>query len=133
VEIFSSLEPESLAELARAGIETHFAPGDLLMQEGEYGDEAFIVLAGDVTVLHKTGDDAEVVIDQRSVGEVIGEMAVLDPAPRAATLRASANGVRVLRLDGASFREALKADPAVASGVIRALAQRVRRLVGMVG
>ncbi len=131
VDIFSSLEPESLAELARAGVETHFAPGDLLMQAGEYGDEAFIVLAGDVIVLHKTGQHEEVVIDQRVGGEIIGEMAVLDPAPRVATLRAGANEVRVLRLDGPSFREALKADPGVAAGVIRALAQRVRRLMGL--
>lgn len=131
VPIFSSLEPVSLAELARAGIEGYYAPGDVLVREGEQGDVVFIIVTGDVTVLHKADGGDDVVIDQPSVGDVIGEMAVLDPAPRSATLRAGAGGVRVLRLDGTSFRDALKADPGVASGVIRALAQRVRHLVSM--
>jgi CRP-like cAMP-binding protein len=53
-------------------------------------------------------------------------MAVLDPAPRSATVIAAESGVRALRLNGNAFREALKNDPAIASSVIRRLAQRLR-------
>ena len=133
VPIFASLEPESLAELSRSSREATYAPDEILFREGEHGDEAFIVLAGEVIVLHRAGTDEEVVIDRHSVGGVIGEIAVLDPGPRSATLRTGPTGVRVLRLDGAAFREALSADPAVAKGVIRTLAQRVRGLIQHVG
>lgn len=133
VSIFASLEPESLAELARSGVEEHYAPGEVLVREGEHGDEAFIVLAGEVLVLHRAGTDEEVVVDRNTGGTILGEMAVLDPAPRSATLRAGAAGGRVLRLDGTAFREALNVDPAVAGGVIRTLAQRVRGLIQQVG
>ncbi|MBI3998739.1 MAG: cyclic nucleotide-binding domain-containing protein [Armatimonadetes bacterium] len=130
---FASLEPESLAELARSSDEVTYAPGDVLAREGEPGDEAFIVLDGEVLVSHKVSADEEKVIDTNRPGAVIGELAVLDPAPRSATLRAAAEGARVLRIDGAAFREALHADPAVANGVIRTLAQRMRGLIRQVG
>ncbi|MDX6304728.1 MAG: hypothetical protein QOI77_1697, partial [Blastocatellia bacterium] len=43
-----------------------------------------------------------------------------------ARLRAGKMGARVLRLDGEAFREAVEAEPAIASQVIRTLAQRQR-------
>jgi hypothetical protein len=124
--LFSTLTPESLAELARASAEAAYAPGDTLCVEGESGNEAFIVLAGTVVVLHRDGANERMVATER-MGALIGELAVLDPAPRAATLRAGPHGVHVLRLDGQAFREALNADPAIAAEVIRLLAQRMRQ------
>jgi hypothetical protein len=124
--LFSTLAPESLAELARASVEAEYAPGETLCIEGEPGNEAFIVLAGEVVVLRGQGADERIVATERT-GALIGELAVLDPAPRAATLRAASQGVRVLRLDGQAFREALNVDPAIAAEVIRILAQRMRQ------
>lgn len=126
--LFATLAPESLAELARASVEGEFAPGALLCVEGEPGNEAFIVLAGEVLVLQGKGAEERVVATEKA-GALIGELAVLDPAPRAATLRAGPQGVYVLRLDGQAFRDALHADPAIAAEVIRLLAQRMRERV----
>ncbi|HEV2915856.1 MAG TPA: cyclic nucleotide-binding domain-containing protein [Pyrinomonadaceae bacterium] len=123
--IFSSLPPEGLAELARSSAEAEYAADEALCREGEQGNEVFILLAGEVNVLVGTGANAKVVAEEKA-GGFIGEMAVLDPAPRSATVIAKADGVRVLRLDGAAFRGALNTDPAIASGVIRTLAQRLR-------
>ncbi len=133
VSVFASLEPEDLAELSRSSVEEQHAPGEVLAREGESADEVFVVLEGSVVVLHRVGTGEDFVLEQRSAGEIIGEIAVLDPAPRPATLRAGDAGARVLRLSGSAFRETLSADPAVASGVIRALAQRVRGLIHQVG
>ncbi len=125
--LFSSLAPEGLAELARASIEDDYAPGENLCVEGEPGNEVFILLTGDVKVLVRDDNDGlEKVIASEKAGGFIGEMAVLDPAPRSATVIAGASGVRVLRLDGSAFREALNTDPAIATGVIRTLAARLR-------
>ncbi|HET8547436.1 MAG TPA: cyclic nucleotide-binding domain-containing protein, partial [Bryobacteraceae bacterium] len=131
---FASLGPESLAELSRHAVEDYYTPGDVLAREQEEGDTAFIILSGEVVVLHKADTDGhEVEIDRGPAGTVSGDMAVLDPAPRSATLRAGEAGVRVLSLEGSAFRDALAADPAVAHGVIRTLAQRIRGLVQRVG
>jgi CRP-like cAMP-binding protein len=56
-------------------------------------------------------------------------MAVLDPAPRSATVRAGAHGIHVLQLNGDAFRDVLNANPSIASGIIRTLAQRLRSMV----
>jgi Cyclic nucleotide-binding domain/4Fe-4S binding domain len=123
--IFSSLPPEGLSELARSSVEDEYSGGEALCVQGEPGNEVFIILAGEVQVIVGSGESARVVAEERA-GGFIGEMAVLDPAPRSATVVAKADGVRVLRLGGVAFRAALNTDPAIASGVIRTLAQRLR-------
>src|ERR1051325_1728280 len=123
--IFSSLPPEGLVELSRSSVENEYAADAALCVEGEPGNEVFIILSGGVNVLIGTGEQAKVVAEE-GAGGFIGEMAVLDPAPRSATVVAKPGGVRVLRLNGDAFRSALNTDPAIASGVIRTLAQRLR-------
>jgi Cyclic nucleotide-binding domain len=124
--IFDDLEPEDLAQLARAGTEVWYRAGETLCQEGERGDEVFVLLDGEVSMVHATGP-AERVLAVEGPGSCIGELAVLDPAPREASVVASTVAVRVLRLTGGAFRQALAASPAVSEAVIRILARRLRR------
>jgi hypothetical protein len=126
VPLFASLAPEELACLARAGLEKHFAPQDVLFLEGDQGDEVFVLLAGDVAILRRVEEEQKVV-GREQAGGFVGEMAVIDPAPRAATVIAGTDGASALCLDGASFRDIVDANPAVARGVMRALSARVRR------
>jgi hypothetical protein len=125
ISIFDALEPEDLIRLARASTETWFRRDDVLCREGEAGDELFLILAGEVSVLRRDGDTDRLVAVE-GAGSCIGELSVLDSAPRAATVMASTPAVRALRLEGQSFREARNASPAVAEGIIRLLAQRLR-------
>jgi Cyclic nucleotide-binding domain/4Fe-4S binding domain len=124
--IFSRIAPEGLAELAKASLEDEYAPGETLCVEGEPGNEVFILLAGEVRILKKDGA-GEKFIGTEKAGGFIGEMAVLDPAPRSATLNAGETGARALRLNGDAFRASLERDPTIASSVMRTLAQRLRR------
>jgi hypothetical protein len=123
--MFSPITLEGLAELAQASVDVEFAPGQVLCEQGERGDEVFIVLESEVLIVQGRGAEAHV-INVVGPGSLIGEMAVLDPAPRSATARAGANGVRVLRLNGEAFRDVLNANPTIASDIIRTLAQRLR-------
>ncbi len=125
VPIFSSLGPEELAELAFACAEKEFAPGEALCVEGQPGDEVFVLMAGEVKVLRREGGQERMVMVENA-GGFIGEMAVLDPAPRAATVIAGEGGTHALVLDGETFRAALRTNPAVAESVIRTLARRLR-------
>ena len=123
--MFSRLSIEGLADLAQASVDAEYAPGQTLYEEGEPGNEVCILLAGEVVFLQGQGAN-ERVIGREGAGSLIGEMAVLDPAPRSATVRAGADGMHVLRLNGEAFRDVLNANPAIASGIIRTLAQRLR-------
>ena len=123
--LFSRLGPEGLAELARACDDASFVPGADLCRQGDDGSEVFILLSGEVEALVNEGA-GEQVVSRESAGGFIGELAVLDPAPRAARLRAGAEGARVLRLDGSAFRHALEREPSIAPHVFKSLAQRLR-------
>ena len=128
--MFSQLTLEGIAELAQASVDVEFAPGQTLCEQDEHGEEVFILLDGEVLIVRGRGAD-EHVINVVGPGSLIGEMAVLDPAPRSATARAGAHGVHVLRLNGDAFRDVLNANPTIASGIIRTLAQRLRGTVEM--
>jgi CRP-like cAMP-binding protein len=58
-------------------------------------------------------------------GSVVGEMAVLDPQPRSATVTAM-TPVRAFRLRKAAFDQALRMRPEIAAGVITELVRRLR-------
>ncbi len=124
--IFSRLEPESLERLSSACQEARYEPGEALCEEGENGSEVFILVDGGVEVVRGEGESRKVLAREAAPG-FIGEMAVLDPAPRSATVLANADGVHVLRLDGAAFRDALRLDTTIAAEVIKTLAQRLKK------
>jgi CRP-like cAMP-binding protein len=126
VQMFDALEPEDLALLAKESRETWFGPDEVLFREGEMGDEVFVLLSGEVSVLRRDDDGVDRVVATEGPGSVIGELAVLDPAPRNATVIAGFVGVQAMRLCGGSFRRAMSASPAVSEVIIRMLARRVR-------
>jgi hypothetical protein len=125
VPLFASLEPVALEDLAESSTDTRYAPGEALCIEGEAGDEVFVLMDGDAAVVAGTSREGEVLRVEHA-GSVIGEMAVLESTLRSASVFAGAEGARVLRLNGAAFHAILDADPAVADGVIRTLARRIR-------
>jgi CRP-like cAMP-binding protein len=92
----------------------------------------FIIVAGTVDVVKKSGISGETVLATRSVGEFVGEMAILESAPRSATLKANGD-VRVLIIDGDAFNTILRDRPDVAISVLRHMSTRVRQLNEKVG
>ncbi|HLX64468.1 MAG TPA: cyclic nucleotide-binding domain-containing protein [Planctomycetota bacterium] len=127
--IFSRLEPESLERLAKASVEAAYPAGAALCIDGENGSEVFILVEGDVEIVKGEGA-ARKVLAREKAGGFIGELAVIDPAPRSATVLAGPAGVRVLKLDGTAFREALHHDASIADEVMRTLAQRLKQRNG---
>jgi len=74
--------PSDLSALA-----TSFDTGDVLMAEGDPADGLYVITKGTAGVF-KTMDGREIRLGDVLVGGVVGELAVLDDAPRAATIRA---------------------------------------------
>jgi hypothetical protein len=125
VKLFDALEPEDLIRLAQSSTEIWFTQGETLCREGDFGDEAFVLLAGEVSVFKRDGGDDRLV-GVEGVGTCIGELSVLDPAPRASTVIVSSVAARALRVSGQALRDAREASPAVSDGIIRLLVRRLR-------
>ncbi|OAN52339.1 two-component system response regulator [Paramagnetospirillum marisnigri] len=64
-----------------------FAAGQVIFQEGERGDVAYVVESGRVAIF-KTVDGAKVVLGQIKTNGVFGEMALIDNEPRMASAEA---------------------------------------------
>lgn len=131
IPIFSGLAPEDLEKIADIAHEDLYSAGGIICREGDSGDALFVIVSGDVQVVRSAGKQ-ESVLATRGMGEFVGEMAILDSAPRSATLRA-VNDVRVLTIDGEAFKSILLDRPEVAVSVLRNMSSRIRALNAMVG
>ncbi len=82
--------PTELIQLRLGGTAgaTHeyFEPGQTVFNEGELGDRVYILLSGRAEVLRRRGG-GEQLLTTLGPGECFGEMALLDSAPRNATVR----------------------------------------------
>lgn len=74
--------PEELMEFRRS-----FAAGALVFAEGDPGDCAYIVEAGEVDI-HVVDGDSRLRLATRVAGELFGEMAIIDDKPRSASASA---------------------------------------------
>jgi len=120
VPLFADVPGEELAQVALAAEELEREDGEEIVREGEAGDALYLVLAGRLGVSRNGRAVAEV-----GEREIFGELALLDPAPRSATVRALGE-VRLLRLDREDFAEILSERPELARGVVQVLARRLR-------
>jgi CRP/FNR family cyclic AMP-dependent transcriptional regulator len=106
-------------------------PGQVLFKQGDPGETLLIVLDGrlQVTLTDAHGQTNE--IAAITTGQMVGEMAALDPAPRAATVTAAVP-TRLAELSVHGLRALRTAAPAVAAtvtaGVIADVTQRLRAI-----
>ena len=126
VSVFRHLEPASLLSLARASQLELYSPGEALCVEGEPGRDILMLLSGEAEV-SRASPGGQRLLNVQGAGAVIGEMAVLDPGPRSATVRVREQGAEVLRLPGSAFRDVVAADSDIATTVIQTLVRRLRR------
>lgn len=126
VPMFSALSPEDLEQIAEIAQEQLYSTDTLICREGERGSTLFIIVSGKVEVIKGSGN-TENRIAVREAGEFVGEMAILESAPRFATLRAQGD-VRVLVIEGEAFKAILRDRPEVAISVLRHMSTRVRQL-----
>lgn len=120
IDLFSAIPGEDLAQIALIAEEEERDAGEVVIREGEMGDALYLVLEGTVRV--RKGEREVAVLGQR---EVFGEMALLDPAPRSATVEAVSDAT-LLRLRRDDFADLMAEKPDIARGVIQVLTRRLR-------
>jgi CRP-like cAMP-binding protein len=98
-----------------------FAKGDLIFQEGEHGDEFFVVVSGEVEI--RSGNRRLETLAQNSI---FGEMALIDNSPRSATVVASTD-CTVAPFRANQFLLLVRRTPFFALRVMRVLAMRLRK------
>lgn len=127
VEIFASLDERVLLELAAVARPRHYHEGELLFVEGEVGDSLLILISGSVTVFRTSAKGERAALNVLEAPEVLGEVALLDGAPRSASVEAT-EPTDVLVVSRAEFLWLLRHQPTVLEPLMRQLGTMVRRL-----
>lgn len=98
---WGEMTEDEVQRLAALGERLDLPPGRLLMHRGQQGIEAALIIEGEVVVMRDG-----TVVAWLGPGEIVGELAVLDDAPRNADVRTSSD-VQLLILDGTALKTVL--------------------------
>jgi CRP-like cAMP-binding protein len=100
-----------------------FRPGEVIFCEYEPGDSFYLIQSGQVKI-SKVVLENEKMLDILQPGDVFGEMAIIENAPRSATATA-VDDVKVLVFKKENFEVILKTNPAMALKLLKILARRI--------
>lgn len=124
VPLFASLSDNDLALLQSQCSELKLAAGDLLFSEGDHGDAAYVLAAGEVEIF-KTVSGREVLLAAGGGNRLIGEMALLLDEPRNASVRARTEATLV-QVAREQFSDVLTSSSTAAMAMLEVMISRWR-------
>lgn len=127
IPFFGGLDPAALERLAASMRARRFRRGEVIFHIGDPGDALFVIVSGDVKISlpSETGDEA--ILATLRPGDVFGELALLDGAPRSASATALGPTETVV-LPRDRFRELLAAEAGFRDALLASIAGELRRL-----
>jgi CRP-like cAMP-binding protein len=123
------LTAEQIAEVSPRFVREKFAPGEVIIQQGDLPDRFYIVIRGQAEVHYEDLKGEIELVDKRIAGEYFGETGLLQNRPRSATVIASPDGgVELLAMDRQDFQELLADSRATEMHLAQEMIQRLIRL-----
>lgn len=120
LEFFEDFSADELARVRALAEEVTAEAGAVLMEQGDVGQEAFVVCKGQAGV-YVNGTRVATI----GAGSAVGEMALLDRRPRSATVKALTD-LELLSFKSSEFQELLESMPKAATRVIAQLNNKLR-------
>ena len=122
VRLFKDIAEPELTTLAQTLRERPLKRGQVLVREGEAGEEMFVVLRGSMVISKAVTGRVEQVLARIGPGDFFGEMSLFDRSPRSATVQADADAT-LLVLDREALRRLTEQSPRAAAAFFQALVQ----------
>ena len=123
--LFNSVEPAELKPIAQQMTENTYGDGEVVFLEGEPGDRLYLIFAGNMHV-YVEREGRIITYDHLQMGECFGEMALVEDAPRSATVKSEGTSL-CLTLSKDEFLDLLDRNPNIALGMIKSLVGRLRK------
>jgi CRP-like cAMP-binding protein len=122
VALFHGLSADDIAKIFARGMTVRFQKGEVIFYKGTSGDQMYVVLGGKVGVY----DDKQL-IAHLTVGDMFGEMALIDSSPRSATVTAVEESL-IFVLSETTFQRLLTKRVAIQIllNILRTLSHRLR-------
>jgi cAMP-dependent protein kinase regulator len=110
--LFAALEPKALSKLLAAVTVRDVPQGEAVTTQGDEGRDAWVVVRGMVKAVRASEGGGEVVLAALGPGAIVGEMALVSDAPRAASVIA-VEPVRLLVLSREALEKLAGSEPAI--------------------
>ena len=123
IPLFAKLEPSKMKLLAFTSERITYEQDQVLFNQGDVGDAAYIIVEGAAKVMVDT-PDGEIEVAALGRNDFVGEIAILCDVPRTATVRASAKTI-TLRITKDLFFRLVAEFPEMSVEIIRELAARL--------
>ena len=124
VPLFDGLSDDDLSRICADTKDVHLSPGDVLFNEGDPGDHAYVITTGEVEIV-KSSARRQALLALRKAGEVIGEMALIEEEPRIAGARARTE-VDLIAIPKHSLDDVLDTSPPAARALFNTFLDRLR-------
>ncbi len=125
VGLFSGLNEDDLGRLAEFCVDLTFKKDETLIQQGDRGVGLYVISSGEVKIIKKTAGGDELEVAHHGTGDFFGEMAVLDDAPRSASVVAVVD-TACLFLSAWDFKARMKLHPEIAMEILPVVVKRFR-------
>jgi len=123
---FKGLDEDDLHEMAALSRFNTYPEGHVLCQEGAREDIFYVIADGSVLISQELNEvEGERVLRKGGKGSIVGEMALIQNAPRAATVRTT-TPCTTLEMDKRDFETILSRSPSLAIDIIRITLDRIR-------
>jgi len=99
-----------------------FEPGEIIFSEGQFGNKMYVVIAGEVSIMV-----GNAIVEVAERGDLLGEMILIETAPRSATAVARSQ-CRVVPINEQYFQFLVQQTPYFALQVMQSMAFRLRRM-----
>lgn len=123
IDLFSSVSTATLRGLVSSCATRTLADGEVLFEHGAAGASFFVVLDGHLQIFR-----GERIIATVAANEYVGEMTLLDAAPRSAAARAL-GATTLLEISHDAFDAYLSREPAALAAILRTMGRRLRSVL----
>lgn len=125
--IFSGLSQPELEILENHMVTRTFKKNTIVINEGDEASSLYIILSGKVTVFLSNAEGREIIINTMGSGDHFGELALLDDAPRSASVMTTEKSM-IGVISKTEFIDVLGKHPELALKLIRELTRQIRLL-----
>lgn len=125
VALFADLEEGELERFSQVAVPRSFPAGTRVFQEGDSSDACYIVSSGSFRVTREHSDGRAITLATLGVGEIFGELAMLDGDRRSASAEAITDGT-LMALPAGDVRGLLARNPEIALKLVAGLVRRLR-------
>jgi CRP/FNR family cyclic AMP-dependent transcriptional regulator len=124
IELFQGVDIPELSLISQQMTAQSYDAGAVVFHEGDMGDRLFVILTG-IMHVYVERQGKTITYALMHAGECFGEMALIEDAPRSATVRAEAPA-HCLTLSKQGFLNLIQRHPQIALTIMKSLCQRLR-------